>query len=76
MAQMYLSTEKKQTQELGELTCGCQVEGGGSGIDWELGLVDANLCMLNEGHVVENTARGGTRHGNTLGKFGLGAEVS
>ena len=31
MAQMNLSTEKKQTHGYGEQTCGCQ--GGGSGMD-------------------------------------------
>ena len=43
MAQMNLSTEKKQTHGLGEQTCGCQVEGGGSGMDQELGV---NRCKL------------------------------
>ena len=32
---MNTSTEKKQTHELGEQTCGCQWEGGESGTDWE-----------------------------------------
>ena len=36
MAQMNLSTEKKQTHGQGEQTCGCQ--GGGSGMDWEFGV--------------------------------------
>ena len=35
MAQMYLSTERKQTCGLGEQICGCQVGGGGSGMNWE-----------------------------------------
>ena len=37
MAQMNLSTEKKQTHELGEQVCGCQEGGGGTGMDWEFG---------------------------------------
>ena len=41
MAQMNLSTEKKQTHGLGEQTCGCQ--GGGSGMEWESGV---NRCKL------------------------------
>ena len=32
---MNLSTEQKQTHGLEEQTCGCQREGGGSGMDWE-----------------------------------------
>ena len=43
MAQMNLSTEKKQIHALGEQTCVCQ-GGGGNGMDWEFGLVDANYC--------------------------------
>ena len=40
---MNLSTEKKQTQRLGEQTCGWEREG----VEWNgsLGLVDANYCM-------------------------------
>ena len=38
MAQMNLSTEKKQTHGLGEQTCGCWGGGGGSGMDWEFGI--------------------------------------
>ena len=45
MAQIKLSTEKKQIHRQGEQTCSCQGEGGGSGMDWELGLVDANYCI-------------------------------
>ena len=36
MAQMNLSTEKRQTHGLGEQTHGCQ--GGGSGMDWQFGV--------------------------------------
>ena len=36
MAQMNLSTEKKQTNGHGEQTFSCQ--GGGSGMDWEFGV--------------------------------------
>ena len=32
MAQMILSTEKKQTHGYGEQICGCQ--GGGEGVGW------------------------------------------
>ena len=38
MAQRNLSTEKKQTHGLGEYACGCQGEGGNSGMDWEFGV--------------------------------------
>ena len=31
----------------GEQTCGCQGGGGGSGMDWEFGLIDANYCFWN-----------------------------
>ena len=41
MAQMSLSTEKKQTHGHKEQTCGCQ--GGEGGRDWEFGL---NRCKL------------------------------
>ena len=37
---MNLFTEKKQTHGLREQTCGCQRWRGGSGMDWEFGLVD------------------------------------
>ena len=45
MAQMNLSTEKKQTQGHGEQTYGCQGGGGGwgKGMDWEFGI---NRCKL------------------------------
>ena len=43
MAQMKLSTEKKQTSGLGEQTCSCQGGGAGSGMDWESGV---NRCKL------------------------------
>ena len=42
MAQMNLSTGKKQTHRLGEQTCGCQGVGE-SGMDWESGV---NRCKL------------------------------
>ena len=42
MAQINLSTEKKQTHGHGEQTCGCQEggerRGGGNGMDWEFGV--------------------------------------
>ena len=33
----------KETHGLGELTCGCLGGGGGRGMDWESGLIDAKL---------------------------------
>ena len=42
MAQMNLSTEKKQSHGLGDQTCGCPGGGGGTG---SLGLVDAKFCI-------------------------------
>ena len=33
---------------LGEQTCSCQGGGGGTGMDWNLGLIDANYCIWNE----------------------------
>ena len=44
MAQTNLSTKQKQTHSHGEETCGCQ--GGGSGIDWELGVSRCKLLHL------------------------------
>ena len=43
MAQMNLSTEKKQTHRLEEQTCGCQ----GEGVGWtgNLGLVNINYYI-------------------------------
>ena len=32
------SIGQKQTYRHGEQTCGCQGEGGGSGMDWEFGV--------------------------------------
>ena len=46
MAQMNLSTGKKQTRGLGEQTCGCQGEGGRSGMDWEFGVGRCKLLPL------------------------------
>ena len=41
MAQMKHSTE--ENHGLWEQTCGCQGEGGGSGMDWEFGV---NRCKV------------------------------
>ena len=38
MAQMNLSTEKKQTHGHGEQTCGCQGGREGSALHWEFGI--------------------------------------
>ena len=38
---------RKEMHRLGEQTCGCQGGRGGSGMDWELGLIDANYCLWN-----------------------------
>ena len=48
MAQMNLFTEKKQTHGLGKQTCGCQEGrgGGGSGMNWELGVSRCKLLQL------------------------------
>ena len=43
---MNLSTEKKQTPGHGEQTCGCQREGGRSGIDWEFRVSKCKLLHL------------------------------
>ena len=43
---MNLSTEKKQTHGLGEQTCGCQGEGGGSGMHWDFGVNGCKLLPL------------------------------
>ena len=45
MAQMNLSTEKKQTHGHGEQICVCQ--GGGKGVGWtsSLGLIDATTSF-------------------------------
>ena len=47
MAEMNLSEEKKQTHRYREQTCGCQAGGGECGMDWELGMVDANYYICN-----------------------------
>ena len=46
MAQINLSTEKKQTHGLGEQTYGFQGGGGGSGMDWEFGVSRCKLLHL------------------------------
>ena len=46
MAQMNLSTEKKQTHGHGEQTCGCQGGGKGSGMDWDFGVSRYKLLHL------------------------------
>ena len=43
---MNLSTEKKQIHRHGEQTCGCQGEGGGSGVDREFGVSRCKLLHL------------------------------
>ena len=42
---MNLCTEKKQTHELGEQTCGCPGRNGEVGWTGSLGLVGANYCI-------------------------------
>ena len=37
-----LSMKQKQTHRHREHTCGFQEKGGGGGMDWEFGVVDAN----------------------------------
>ena len=46
MAQMNLSTEKKQTHGHAGQTCGCQEGGGGSEMDWEFGISRCKLLHL------------------------------
>ena len=46
MAQINLSTEKKQTHGLGEQICGCQGGWGRSGMDWEFGFSRCKLLHL------------------------------
>ena len=46
MAQVNLSTEKKQTQGQGEETCGGQGGGRWSGMDWEFGVRRGKLLHL------------------------------
>ena len=46
MAQMKLSTEKKQTHGHGEYICSCQGGGEGSGMDWEFGVGRCKLLYL------------------------------
>ena len=43
---MNTSTEKKQTHELGEQTCGCQWGGGENGTDWEFVVSRCKLLHL------------------------------
>ena len=45
MAQINLSTEKKQTHGQGEQTCGCQ-GWGGNGMDWEFRISRCKLLHL------------------------------
>ena len=37
---------RKENHGLGEQTCGCQEGGGGSGMDWELGVKRCKLLPL------------------------------
>ena len=46
MAQMNLTTKKKQTHGDREQTHGCQAGGGGSGMDWEFGVRRCKLSHL------------------------------
>ena len=48
MAQMKLSTEKKQTHGHGDQTCGCQAteRGRESALDWEFGVSRCKLLHL------------------------------
>ena len=42
----YGTNKKKQTQRHGKQTCGCQWGGGGSGMNWELGVSRCKLLHL------------------------------
>ena len=46
MAQVKLSTKKKQTHGHREQTCVCQGRGEGSGVDWEFGVGRCKLLHL------------------------------
>ena len=46
MAQVNLSTERKQTHGHGQQTCGCQEGGGRSGKDWEFRVSRCKLLNL------------------------------
>ena len=46
MAQINLSTKQRQTHRHWGQTCGCQGEGGGSGMEWELGVSIYKLLHL------------------------------
>ena len=56
MAQLNLSRERKQTHGYGEQTCGCQGEGGGSGMDGEFGVSRCKLLHLE--WISNGTAQG------------------
>ena len=47
MTQMNLSMVQKQTHRHRKQTYGCQGEGVGGGLDWELGLADADCYIWN-----------------------------
>ena len=46
MAQMNIVTKQKQAHGHKEQTCGRQGGGGGSGMDWELGVKRCKLLLL------------------------------
>ena len=46
MAQINLSTQKKQTHRHGDQTCGCQEGVEGGGMDWEFGVSRCKLLHL------------------------------
>ena len=45
MTEMNLSTKQKENHRYREQTVVAKGEGGGSGIDWELGLLNANYYI-------------------------------
>ena len=51
MAQMNLSTEKKQTHGHGEQTSECQGSRGGTGMDWKFGV---SRCKLLHSEWISN----------------------
>ena len=46
MAQTNLSTKQKQTYGHREQTCGCQGEGVGAGMEWEVGVSRCKLLFI------------------------------
>ena len=67
MAQINLSTKKKQTHEHKKQTSGCLAGGGGSGMDWEFGVsrcklmhlewISSEILLYSTGNMIEDKVR-------------------